>query len=219
MIEKLTILVGRLLLSQSLPVTPFMSVLCPLLRLLYHVCSVCVCFALVSCLLRLLSVSRPLHLRLLCLSELFALFASFMARFVCVCYLCRLRLLCFGELFAPFRSSMACSVCVCYASVSYLLYLRLLWLAPSASAVYTLSALSASAMPRSIVCSVYVFRGSLCLHLLSVFYPLCLHLLCFGELSTPFASFVTRFISVYYLCLICSAYVLSFIIFIVNSME
>ena len=77
----------------------------------------------------LLSVPRLLHLCLLCLSELFALSASFVACSVYVYYLCLIYF-----------------VYVYYASVNYLLRLYFLWLALFASAICAPFVLSVFAM-------------------------------------------------------------------------
>ena len=174
--------------------------------------SVYICFALVNgplrlrlpwllC-LRLLCMPRLLCLCLLCLSELSAPFTSSMALFVCICSL-----------------YLVYSVCVCYALVSYLLHQRLSWLVPFMSIVCVLSALSASTVPRSVVCYICIFRSLLRLHLLCMLRPLYLHLLYLAKSSAPSVSSVAYSICVCYLCLVHSVCILSFIVFIVSCME
>ena len=202
------------------------------------------CYALVSCLLCLhlpwlaLSASAIFTIciccvlvsRLLYLCLPWLILSASAVCIVCVCYLYYLRLLCLGKLSTLSAFSVTCfvcicclclirSVCICCISVSYLLHLHLLWLAPSIFAIYASSALSASAMPWSVVYSVCVFYSLLRQYLLFVPRSLYLRLLYYGELSAPFAFFVTCFVYVCYLCLVCSVCVLSFIIFVVNCIK
>ena len=203
LIKKLTIWVRRLvslLPLPSLPVALSVSIFYPFLRFLYLVCSVYVSYALISC--QLVYIFRDLlRLRLLCLDELSTcLHLSWLAPSM------------FAALWwvvFPFASSVTCSICVCYPFYLHLLYLGELSTL-FASAVYAFSILSStllawsiSTMPQWIICSVCVFYGSLCLHLLSVSYPLYLRLLYLSKLSALFVLFVACSVCVCYLCFIC----------------
>ena len=123
--------------------------------------------------LRLLSMPCLLYLRLLYIGKMFAPSVSSMTCSICVFVVCSISVYCLCIFY---------SVCVYYALVSCLFYLHLLWLVLFTSAVYTSSALFASAMSWWVVYFICVFCKLFCLNLLSILYLLRLCLLCLGKL-------------------------------------